>query len=105
MSSPPRSVRAYSTLGGLVASTARDSTPRFSRSFSRALSILAEITGIARRNSENRRCPSLKFQIISGVQTPPNRLIQADIGQPGGGNTFFLSFKGMTLTCARETAT
>jgi hypothetical protein len=36
--------------------------------------------------------------MISGVQTPPSRLMQADIGQPGGGETFFLSFRVMTLT-------
>lgn len=98
MSSPPRSVRAYSTLGGLVASTERQRTPRSSRSFSRALSTLAEIIGIARRNSEKRREPSLKFQMISGVQTPPSKLMQADIGQPGGGATFFLSLNAITLT-------
>ena len=88
------------SLGGVVASTARDSTPRVSKSFSRALSTLAEITGIARRSSEKRRCPSLRFQMISGVHTPPSRLMQADIGQPGGA-TFFLSFKAVTLTSAR----
>jgi len=61
---------------------------------------LAEIAGIARRSSEKRRDPSLRFQMISGVQTPPSRLMQADIGQPGGGGTFFLSFRVMALTWA-----
>ena len=90
ISFPPRSVSAYSTLGGVVANTVRESMPRPSKSFSRALSTLAEIAGIARRSSVKRRCPSLRFQMISGVQTPPSKLIQADIGQPGGGGTFFL---------------
>jgi hypothetical protein len=63
---------------------------------------LAEIAGIARRSSENRRCPSLRFQMISGVQTPPSRLMHADMGQPGGGATFFLSFGNMTLTWMRD---
>ena len=79
---------------------ARESTPRSSRSLSRLLSTLAEITGMARRSSEKRLRTSHRFQMISGVQTPPSRLMQAAIGQPGGGGTFFLSFKGMTFTCA-----
>lgn len=96
ISSFPRSVRAYSTLGGVVGCTARDRTPRFARSFNRALSSLAEINGIARRSSEKRRDPSLRFQMISGVQTPPSRLMQDDIQHPSGGATFFLSFNTMT---------
>ena len=92
---PPRSVSAYSTLGGVVARTVRETTPRAARSFRRALSPLAEMAGLARRSSEKRRGPSLRLQMISGVHTPPRRLMQADIGQPGGGGTVFLSFKVM----------
>ncbi|GLS44918.1 hypothetical protein GCM10007884_29070 [Methylobacterium brachythecii] len=38
--------------------------------------------------------------MTSGVQAPPSRFMQADIGQPGGGGTFFLSFK--TITSYRD---
>jgi len=61
------------------------------------LSTLAEMAGRSRRSSLNRRGPSVRCQITSGVHAPPSRLMQADMGQPGtGGFTFFLrTFTGI----------
>jgi hypothetical protein len=46
-SSPPRSVKAYSTEGGEVGCTLHASTPRCSNSLNRAESTLAEIGGMS----------------------------------------------------------
>jgi hypothetical protein len=93
----PNSDNSYSTVGGDVGITVRVRTPRFSRSRSLLVMTFAEMNGLSRRNSENRRGPSLSDQSSSGVQQPPSRSMHFDIGQPGSAITFFRTLRTITL--------
>ena len=97
--SRPSRLNAYSTDGGEVGFTVRSMTPFSSNSFSRVVSIFAETFGISRRNSEKRRAPALKFQIIAGVHVPPITDKHSDSGQSwgAGGLKFFRIFRAIRL--------
>ncbi len=85
----PTPVNSYSTVGGDVGMTLLVRTPRCSRSRNLLVITLADMNGLSRRNSENRREPSLNDQRTSGVQQPPIRSMHLDMGQPGRASTFF----------------
>lgn len=97
-SSPPSSVRAYSTDGGEVGCTLRDSTPRCSSSVSRVDSTLAEIGGMSVRNSLKRRGPARSDQITLAAQAPEITAMQCvSIQGCGGSGLWFLrTLRGMT---------
>ena len=82
-SSFPKSASSYFTLDGDVGMTLRVRTPRCSRSRSLLVITLAEMNGLSRRNSENRRGASLKDQSTSGAQQPSSRAVHLDLGEPG----------------------
>src|SRR5262249_60423438 len=89
--SRPRSVRAYSTVGGEVGMTRREITPIRSNSTSRAESTFAEIPLTSRRSSLNLRGASRRYQMTCGFHAPPMTRMHTVSGHSaGGGATLFL---------------
>ncbi len=97
MSSCPKSVRAYSTDGGEVGFTCRETTPLFSSWRNRVVSTLADIGGISICNSLKRRGPPLKYHRTLGVHAPFRIVMHSDSGHALGvsGLLFFLTGKTM----------
>ena len=86
----PSAVKAYSTEGGDVGLTSRETTPLPSNSRSRAVSIFDETGGISAFNSLNRRGPAPKYQMMLGVQAPPIIERHSVNGHSGGGDGLLL---------------
>src|SRR5688572_15002676 len=86
VSSCPRSVSEYSTVGGEVGITFRFRIPSRSNRLRRAEKTFGDTPGISAINSLNRRGSSRRYQITFGVQAPPNSFIQAVKGHPSGGD-------------------
>jgi len=80
----PKTVSAYSTVGGEVCFTSLVTTPRFSNSFRRVVKTLAEIRPRSLFKSQNRLSSVLKYQRIWGVQAPANSFKLVSKGQPWG---------------------
>lgn len=89
INSRPKSVSSYSTDGGEVGRTVRSTMPIDSNSFRRALSILAETTGMSERSSLKRRGPPVRYQMTLGVHAPPRYFMHERIGHVGSGERFF----------------
>src|SRR5438046_2053123 len=89
--SRPSSVNAYSTVGGEVFMTWRETTPAFSSSFSRVDSTFADTPSMSPLSSLKRRGDSLRYQMTCGVHAPPKNFMHFVRGHsPGGGSTLLL---------------
>jgi hypothetical protein len=89
MSSCPRSVNEYSTVGGEVGATRRDKMPSASSFLSRAVKTLGDTPGISDINSLNRLGSDRRYQITFGVHAPPNKLMQKVNGHSSGADGAF----------------
>jgi hypothetical protein len=89
ISSRPRSVNEYSTVGGEVGATLRDKMPSASSFLSRAEKTLGDTPGISDINSLNRLGSDRRYQITFGVHAPPNNLMLAVNGHSSGGDITF----------------